>query len=445
MIYRTISFLLDLALRVFFRRMEVEGLEKIPESGPVIFLPNHINALVDALVILRYVKRPVYLTAKSTLAEYRVINYMMKSAQVIRFYRKQDQELGADRSKNVLALAECLRRLEEGSGLCIFPEGQSHSDPSLRPFRWGAARLALEYNESNSPAGSLNLVPVGLHFPRKGLFRSDVWVRFGDPVDVKEWKASNPDGGPEDLTTEVEKGVRKLTLNFEQREESILLNWAAEVLITGGLKPKRIGRRRTTVAQRQSLVMLMKERYDILKVKKPGEIEKLRLRLTRYRSELKQLGLEPAEIYIVLNVWRATLFMIRELAVIVWGFPFAAWGALNHFIPYQLVRLVALRFSREKDQVATNVVFTGVVIFPIFYLAQITVAWLYLPTLWAGSYTLTLPFFGYLALLYRDRVGAILQRGRAFMKFLWTPGLQKNLISEGRSIIEDLQRLGDEL
>jgi len=144
LIYRFISFLFRLALRVFFRRMEVGGLDKIPESGPVIFLPNHINALVDALVILRYVKRPVYLTAKSTLAEYRVIDYMMKSAQVIRFYRKQDQQLGADRSKNVLALAECLQRLEEGSGLCIFPEGQSHSDPSLRPFRWGAARLAAE-------------------------------------------------------------------------------------------------------------------------------------------------------------------------------------------------------------------------------------------------------------------------------------------------------------
>jgi len=191
--------------------------------------------------------------------------------------------------------------------------------------------------------------------------------------------------------------------------------------------------------------MRMKESYDILARIRPGEIEKLRLRLIRYRSELKQLGLEPAEIYIVLNAWRATIFMIRELEVIVFGFPFAAWGALNHFIPYYLVRIVALRFSREKDQVATNVVFTGVVVFPIFYLVQITVTWLYLPALWAGIYTLTLPFFGYLSLLYRDRVGAILQRGRAFMKFLWTPGLQKRLINEGRSIIEDLQRLGDEL
>ena len=445
MIYRVLRFLFHWSLRVFFRRMEADGLENIPESGPVLFLPNHINALVDALVVLEYVNRPVYLTAKSTLAEYRVIDYMMKSAQVIRFYRKQDQELGADRSRNILALAECLQRLEEGSGLCIFPEGQSHSDPSLRPFRWGAARLALDFSRSSTSTESLQLVPVGLHFPRKGRFRSDVWVRFGEPIDVDQWMAANPEGGPKELTDELERGVRELTLNFEQREDSILLNWAADVLSTGGMPPMRVGRQKETVAARLSLVKLMKDRYDLLKDTKTREVMDLRERVKRYRAELRKLGLAPAEVYIHMETWRAALFVLREMGILLFGLPIAAWGTLNHYIPYQIVRLFTLKFSKEQDQLASNVVFPGIVIFPLFYIVQIAVAWLYLPVLWACIYMVSLPFSAYFTLLYRDRLQGTLQRVQAFTRFLRHPELQAQLISEGRSIIEDLQRLGEEV
>ena len=445
MVYRVLRILFHWSLRVFFRRMEVDGLENIPESGPVLFLPNHINALVDALVVLEYVKRPVSLTAKSTLAEYKVVDFMMRSARVIRFHRKQDKELGADRSRNVRALAECRRRLEQGEAICIFPEGQSHSDPGLRPFRWGAARLALEYSLSNTSAESLKLVPVGLHFPGKGRFRSDVWVRFGEPIDVDRWIAANPDGGPKELTDELERGVRKLTVDFEQREDSILLNWAADVLSTGGVPPMRVGRQKGTVAARLSLVKLMKDRYDLLKDVRNREVEDLRMRMDRYRTKLRQLGLAPAEVYIHMETWRAALFVLREMGILLFGLPMAAWGTLNHYVPYQIVRLFALKFSKEKDQMATNVVFPGIVIFPFFYTAQIVAAWLLLPHFWAGIYTVSLPFSAYFTLLYMDRMRGTLLRVRAFTRFLRQPELQARLILEGRSIIEDLEQLGEDL
>ena len=445
MIYALLRFLFQLALRVFFRRMEADGLENIPDSGPTLFLPNHLNALVDALVVMKYIKRPISLTAKSTLSEYPLIGFMMRSARVIRFYRKQDQALGADRSRNVRAMAECRRRLEKGEALCIFPEGQSHSDPALRPFRWGAARLALDYEHSETSSESLKLVPVGLHFPKKGRFRSDVWVRFGEPIDLEKWVTSNPDAGPEELTRDIESRVRVLTLNFERREDSILLNWAADVMGTGGMSPAPLSRGQGSVAAHLSLVRLIKDGYDQLKDVRNAEIEDLRKRVDRYRTELRQLGITPPEVYIKMNAWRVALFVVREIGLLVTGLPIAAWGTLNHFVPYQLVRYVALKFAVKRDQLATSVVAPGIVIFPLFYAVQIAAAWMFLPALWAGIYTVSLPYSALFTVLYRDRVGGTWQRSRAFMTFKRQPELQARLVSQGRSIIEDLQRLGEEL
>ena len=111
MLYRTLKVLLGTAVGIFFRRIEVEGVENVPDTGPVLLLPNHPNALVDALVIVMQLKRPVSLTAKSTLADNAVLKFFIKASKIILFHRKQDSELGADPSRNVKALEECQRRL----------------------------------------------------------------------------------------------------------------------------------------------------------------------------------------------------------------------------------------------------------------------------------------------------------------------------------------------
>ena len=38
--------------RLFYRRLTVIGYEKIPPNTPLIFAPNHQNALMDALAVL---------------------------------------------------------------------------------------------------------------------------------------------------------------------------------------------------------------------------------------------------------------------------------------------------------------------------------------------------------------------------------------------------------
>ncbi len=64
---RIIVALLRFAIRVYFRRVEVDGLENVPLETPVIFVLNHPNALVDPAFLLCLAPRRVSFLAKAPL------------------------------------------------------------------------------------------------------------------------------------------------------------------------------------------------------------------------------------------------------------------------------------------------------------------------------------------------------------------------------------------
>lgn len=446
MLYRALRGLWRVALSVFFRDIEVEGREMVPGDGPLIVVPNHTNALVDPLVIGAQLGRPLTVTAKTTLAENPLLAFLMRSLNVITFQRRQDVGRGGDAGHNLRAFDECRRRLRAGAALCIFPEGVSHSDPGLRTFKTGAARIALDYLERDANQGELKIVPVGLYYEKKDRFRSSVWVRFGVPLDVASWQAEGRQPDRRDLTVEIEARVRALTLNFETAAEVELYKWAAEVVATGGHEPTALGRDEgARLGRRVQWMKRLQAGYRELLNRQRDAIAALERRVHEYRTELRRLGITPGEVYLPMNVGRAAFFVLRELELLLIGLPFAAWGWVNHLLPYQLTRVIARRMSSDEDQFASNAVFIGLAVFPCFYILQIMAAVLLFPAWAALLYAVSLPYSGAVALLYRDRVGGIRQRTGAFLRFLFHPEVQRRLAEEGRAIIAEVERLGREL
>ncbi|MCG8462134.1 MAG: 1-acyl-sn-glycerol-3-phosphate acyltransferase, partial [Holophagales bacterium] len=175
---------------VFYRRNEVSGAEQVPASGPVILAANHVNALVDALVVQSAIGRPVHPIARSGLFRNPLLRPVLRFIQAVPIQRRpapngageQTEPLTPEqvRAANEAAFGTLYRYLEEGRVILIFPEGQSHSDPSLRPLKTGAARLALGHLRRTGQAPLV--LPVGLTFTQKGRFRSDVLVQVGEGV-----------------------------------------------------------------------------------------------------------------------------------------------------------------------------------------------------------------------------------------------------------------------
>ena len=411
----------------------------------MLFVPNHTNALVDPLVLVIALRRKVRITAKNVLGRNPLLGVLMSGLGVVTFHRREDVGKGAEPRQNLHSLTRCRSILAKGEALCIFPEGVSHSDPKMRPFRSGAARIALDFIREDSNPGGLQIVPVGLLYTEKDQFRSGVWLRFGAPLDVARWLREHPDGDAPLLTQEIRRRVESLTLNYETRRESVILSWAAEILSTGGAMPPPLGRAEPPLAEGFQLLGRLQAGYRTLLASCPEEIAELTARVRRYRGELRRCGIEPGEVYLPLHPGRALLFLVRELELLVVGAPLALFGFVNHALPYGIIRWIARALSKDKDHWASNVVYPSFLVLPFFYLLQLTAAWVWLPAFWAGLYTVALPYTGYYALLYRDRVGSTWRRLRTVFYFLWNRSHQEELAREGREIIAHIRALGERL
>src|SRR4026208_856591 len=192
MIRKIIVGLVRLALRIYFQRIEVTGLEHVPLDRPVIFVLNHPNALVDPVFLLCLAPRRVSFLAKAPLFRMPVLGYLVKAMDSLPVYRRQDE--GEDTSKNPETFIAARRALASGGTSGICPEGVSHDAPGLKPIKTGAARISLAA-VSTGEVSDLEIVPAGLYYTSKTRFRSSALLYFGKPIAVAPVKLE-PDGSP---------------------------------------------------------------------------------------------------------------------------------------------------------------------------------------------------------------------------------------------------------
>jgi 1-acyl-sn-glycerol-3-phosphate acyltransferase len=159
--------------------------DKVPQTGGVIFVVNHISN-ADPLAVGQFIafsgRWPRFL-AKASVFEIPMIGRIIAASGQIPVQRESAN------SKDALIAAA--RAIEEGRALVIYPEGTITRDPELWPMRGktGAARLAFTTGSPVVPIGqwgAQELMPGREpSFPR--LFpRKTLRVAAGDPVSLDD-------------------------------------------------------------------------------------------------------------------------------------------------------------------------------------------------------------------------------------------------------------------
>lgn len=376
------------ALDVFFRDVEVVGGERVPRGVPLLVIANHVNNLIDPMLLMGYAGvRPRFL-AKSTLWSHPVVAPLLVLIGALPVYRRSD---GAPVARNIETFGRCRVVLAEGGTVALFPEGRSHNEPGAVPLKTGAARIALEAAAHGAPG--LRIVPVGLVYEDKQRFRSRVLVTVGEPIDPSPEHARyarEPRAAVRALTTRIAAGLEAVTAPFASWEEARLIDRAVDLAVEGdpGALP---------LSQRWSLWRAFIGRYAVLEKSDPERTLRLVTALRRYDESRRRLGLRESD----LATWPERGWRARGRDAIEW--MAMAPGTLLNWVPYTLPSKIADRVTHTPDEPASYKVVGALLFFPIWWALDGALAWLLGGPLAAVAVTVAAPVTGLVALHVQDR------------------------------------------
>ena len=154
----------------------VDGLHRLPPTGPAILAPNHISFL-DSAFLMMVLPRRISFVGKAEYMDSWKTKFVFPAMGMIPIDRG-----GGDKSQAALDTAE--RVLRRGELFGIFPEGTRSRDGYLYKGRTGAARLALKVGCPIFPVGVIGtreIQPPDAKLPK---VRKECTIRVGRPIKV---------------------------------------------------------------------------------------------------------------------------------------------------------------------------------------------------------------------------------------------------------------------
>jgi glycerol-3-phosphate O-acyltransferase/dihydroxyacetone phosphate acyltransferase len=371
-LYRVGRWILGAALGFYFNRIERFHRERVPASGPVLFTSNHPNSVTDAFVIGASVPRKVNFVATVQLFRFGPLCWLLTRCGVIPINRVKDDPRAM---RSVMDTFEaCFRVLERGEAIGIFPEGITHDDPQLKTVKTGAARMTLELEHRHGGKLSLQIVPVGLTFSAKEIYRSDVLVNFGEPIRVADYLAGYPESRKEciqKLTAEVERRIEALILHLPTLDQGRVIEAVKRLYLDRLLVGNRVIHEPVPPkAGELLLTQAIARAVEFTYKNHPERAEAFTRHLERYEHWLKRLNLSDEELAHLPNKAQLTSQSIAWALLGIVLFPAAAYGWIHRFLPIAFVNWSIKRFAElsvNKTHVSTTAMLAGAVGFTVFY------------------------------------------------------------------------------
>lgn len=464
--YRTVRKILRYAVDIYFYDIQSTGEEQIPGDGPLIFAANHPNSIMDTVLLGTQTDREIQYMARSGLFRNPVVKALFHQAGVIPIFRAQDNN-GEQLKNNVDSFERAYETLEDGGCIGIFPEGTNSPDRQVRNLKTGTARIALATEERNDFELGVRIQPVGLNFEQRDRFLSSVLLRFGEPIDVRQYArnyAGDNRGTVRTLTDRIETDLRDLATHIDdERNRQLVLDihklYGADLqgeliadidpdLDLRSFRDRLLDRARSTADRRKSLEdhfdieQFIADAVDHGQRHQPDRVENLRTDLRRYRDHLRQVRLRHDMLEEGLTGSGRHIQALKMTSYAMLLGPVAVWGFVNNAIPYILTRLVVRRQSDEAMTAFAGFA-SGLIAFPLFYFLQSWGLWTWTDHSWVVvlSYLATLPIAGFFFLRWWRQILAYRDRILSRTLFRSEENLVDNLERERREIIESFDEL----
>ncbi len=442
-----------MTMKVFYRSYEVTGAETLPDDKGIILCANHVNALIDAAVLQASTNKNIRALARDGLFKNPFLKPILQMIGTVPIYRRETAQ--TDTSKNQDTFARCYELLAKNQTLVIFPEGQSHSKSHVQEIKTGAARMALGAIQENVKAPVV--IPVGMTFSRQKRARTEVLVRYGDPIDL-----SLPDNISEHeavhlITDRVKKGIEAVTLNTKSWQDLDLVKRLEqffslrsskvegdEVKDSSDYESKNDNlsdQSRKTLSERFQALQQLIEVQDLLKLHEPEKIRSIMSKLRVFERLCRACGINDYHLAVKYQPLLLTLYTLRTLGIVLIGFPIALWGILNSITPYFLTHFFTKKVSKKVDQHDTAWVMLGMLFFGIFWGIQCNYVYKHYGFYWSLFYLSSIILGSALAINLKGEYQRTITNLKVFVLFVRKKNLKAYLRTKRQELETELAQM----
>ena len=432
--YKLARAYVNLTIKQYYGDFVVNGLENIPADCPVIFAPNHTNALMDALAVVATApkQRSVTFLARADLFNNPTIARILRFVKIMPAFRMRDgvQNLG----KNQEIFDRCVEVLHSNNILCIMPEGNQEVERKLRPLVKGIFRIAFAAQEKEGRAPYVKIIPVGLDFGSLEKFGKHLIVNFGKPIEVSEYMieyADNPVNATNQLRDKLRNDLHYLSFDLASEHHYHSFETTTELLNNTFLEQMQLDDNHLNrLYARQEIARVLVN----IEKKEPEKAQRIAQLSKEYKAELKRANLRNW-LFEKRKVHNSSIF--TDILLLVINFPFAAYGFVMNILPFYAPvfirkKIIKPEFSGFFSSIHYAI---GVLSFPLFWLLELIIfGTMFKFHLWqAFVFIVSLWTMGKWALMYYS----LLRKAQAKIRFKALSKTRKqNIIQLREEIIE---------
>ncbi|MGM0531551.1 MAG: 1-acyl-sn-glycerol-3-phosphate acyltransferase [Bacteroidota bacterium] len=382
--------------RLYFRNIYVWNKHRIPDDAPVIFAPNHQNALMDALAVLYAIPgQPVFL-ARADIFKNKVIAGILGFLKLMPVFRIRDGYTSLQ--NNEIVLNKVSNVLSAKRALVIFPEGNHGERKVLRPLKKGICRMALQAEEKNNFRLGLYIVPVGLDYENYYKFHKSLLVNFGKPIAIEPFQnqyIQNSSKAYNSLKNRIAEELKEVMVHIGEVHQYHLIDDLREIYrrrIKEQMNLPDLSPPQRFKADRKLVQICERQIQD-----KPHKGEELGRKVRKFQRHLHRLNFRP---WLFEREKYSIPALLATFHLFVLFLPLFLYGLVNNALPFFLPGL-ANRNVKDPQFYSSIRFGLALVVFPLFYLIQLVVFSQVIDDGWLRlAYLISLPVTGYAAYQY---------------------------------------------
>ncbi len=435
--YWTLKKYIQFADWLIYNKVIVNGLEKIPKNKPIIFSPNHQNALSDPMAILLNTKfQPVWL-ARADIFKNKTAAAILKFLKIMPVYRMRDGK--ENLSKNDVTFTDSVKVLENNFSLGLFPEAAHSGKRQMLVHKKAVPRIVFMAEEKSNQKLDIQIIPTGIYYSHYWKFNRDLIVNFGNPIPGNEYTEAfkqNESAAILLLRQRILDEMQALVLEIKSQKYYSDFETIREIYGKHYLKRQNL--KYSTLNHFKSDQKLVKK-LDELEENNQDETAKLVRQLNEYVSKIKKLKIRN---WLVEKPHQNLAKIAFNKLILILGLPLFLFGFIFNAIPFFTIDTITRKKIKDKGFWSTFFLALGIILFPIFYLIEFfAVSWL-IPGIWLKlAFLVAMPLTGKVAFLWYILFRKTLGRVRFLLLQLFSKKEYHQLIKEKDLLYKKLDEL----